>query len=160
MNLYELTNIAQELYENLQNEEVENKDEIIANTLEGLEADEAVEYCCKLIQQFSADTDTLKNEKMRLQKKQQTAENNVKRLKQNLLNFINASGQKKLKAGIFTVSKSTSQAVNITDISAVPPCFLQYEPKADKKAIKEFIKNGGGEVDGAELITNESVRVS
>lgn len=155
--LYEMTVTAKQLYELLQADEIPEK--AFKNTLEGIGADEKCESYCKIIRQFEADAEAFKNEKQRFEEKQLRAENNVKRMKKSLLDFLNASGQKKIDCGLFKVSKSTSQAVNIFDENIIPEQFLKPQPaKIDKKAIKKAITDGV-EVAGAEIITNESVRI-
>lgn len=155
--LYEMTTAAQQLYDLLQNEEID--EQVLKDTLEGMGADEKVESYCKIICQFETDSEAFKAEKQRFADKQAQAENNVKRLKNNLLLFLNASGQKKVSAGLFTVSKATNQAINIFDESLIPAEFLKPQPpKIDKTGIRNAIKSGEN-VAGAEIITNESVRI-
>lgn len=155
--LYEMTATAKTLYELLLNDEI--PEEAFLNTLEGIGVDEKVESYCKIIRQFETDAETFKLEKQRFADKQIHAENSAKRMKNSLLDFLNASGQKKVNAGLFTVSKSTSQAVNVIDESLIPEEFLKPQPpKIDKVAIKNAIKSGSSVV-GAEIVTNESVRI-
>lgn len=155
--LYEMTAMARELYELLQEDEIPK--EAFLDTLEGIGADEKIESYCKIIRQLEADRDAFKLEKQRFTDKQLHTEKNIERMKKSLLNFLNASGQKKISAGLFTVSKSTSQAVNITDESLIPKEFLKPQPpKIDKIAIKNAIK-GGVDVIGAEVVINENVRI-
>lgn len=155
--LFEMTNTAKSLYELLQNDEI--PEDAFYDTLEGIGANEKAESYCKIIRQFEADAEAFKSEKQRFSEKQARAENNIKRMKKSLLNFLNASGQKRMNAGLFIVSKSDSQSVNIIDESIIPEEFLKPQPpKVDKAAIKNAIKNGF-DVIGAEIIVNENVRI-
>lgn len=155
--LFEMTNTAKSLYELLQNDEI--PEEAFYDTLEGIGSNEKAESYCKIIRQFEADAEAFKSEKQRFADKQMRAENNIKRMKKSLLNFLNASGQKRMNAGLFIVSKSDSQSVNIIDESIIPEEFLKPQPpKVDKVAIKNAIKNGF-DVIGAEIIVNENVRI-
>ena len=91
--------------------------------------------------------------------KQRVAENAVKRMKDAIMLYLSETKQDKAAAGLFTVTKSTSKSVNITDISKLPPIyvFLQ-EPKVDKKAISDDLKMGQ-KIDGAEFIENDFIRI-
>lgn len=155
--LYEMSRAAITLYDMLQAEEID--EQVVKDTIEGMGADEKVESYCKIIRQFEADAEAYKTEKQRFAEKQSQAENNIKRLKGNLLMFLTASQQDKIKSGVFTVSKSKSKAVNIIDETIIPDEYLKPQPpKIDKTAIKKAITDGI-EVAGAEIITNESVRI-
>lgn len=157
MKLYEMAEAAKELYELLQNDEI--PEEAYFDTLEGLGTNEKVESYCKIIRQFEADAEAFKKEKQRLADKQARCENNCVRMKKSLLDFLNASGQKKINTGLFTVSKTISHAVNITDEKLIPKEFLKIQPpKIDKIALKSAI-SGGLNVIGAEVITNENIKI-
>lgn len=156
--LYELTEQASQLYELLQNEVID--EQIFADTLEGMGVEEKVESYCKIIKQLKADSDMYKAEADRVSAKKKQAENGAERMKKALLEFLVQSGQKKVKAGTFSVSKTSSQAVFISDESALPATYLiNQPPKVDKAGIKKALK-AGEEVNGAEIVTNESVRIS
>lgn len=155
--LYEMTAQATALYEMLQNEVID--EQTFADTLEALEADLKVENYCKVIKQFQADVEMFKTEIDRLTARKKTAENAVERMKGALLMFMTASGQNKVKAGSFAVTTATTQAVQITDESAIPCKYLvEQPPKVDKMSIKDALK-AGEEVAGAALVTNTGVRI-
>lgn len=155
--LYEMSEMARALYDMLQAEEID--EQVVKDTIEGMGAEEKVESCCKVIRQFEADLEAYKTEKQRFAEKQSQAEKSIKRLKDNLLMFLTASQQDKIKSGLFTVSKAKSKAVNIIDETLIPEEYLKPQPpKVDKTAIKKAITDGI-EVSGAEIITNESVRI-
>lgn len=157
MKLYELTQQAQRLYELLEAEEID--EDVFNDTLEAIGAEETVENYCKIIRQLEADATSFKAEKQRLAERQAQCENGVKRMKLLMLNYLNSTKQTKAKGGIFRVSKSNTKAVNILDETNIPDVFKISQPaKIDKAAIKQAIKSGQA-VTGAELITNESVRI-
>lgn len=155
--LYELTTQASALYEMLQNEEID--EQTFNDTLEALETDIKVENYCKVIKQLQADAEMFKGEIDRLTARKKTAENAVDRMKNALLAFLQLSGQEKVKAGSFSVSTATTQAVHITDESAIPCIYLvEQPPKVDKIGIKNALK-AGEEINGAELVNNLGVRI-
>lgn len=155
--LYELTEQATALYELLQSEEID--EQTFNDTLEAMGASEKVEAYCKLIKQLQSDAEMFKSEIDRLTARKKTAENAVDRMKNALLAFLQFSGQDKVKAGSFSVSTATTQAVNITDEKAIPCIYLvEQPPKIDKAGIKKALK-AGEEISGAELIDNKGVRI-
>lgn len=155
--LYELTAHATALYEMLQAEEID--EQTLSDTLEAMGAGEKVESYCQIIKQLQSDVDMFKGEIDRLTARKRTAENGVERMKSALLAFMIQSGQDKIKAGSFSVSTATTQAVQITDEKALPAEYLIEQPaKVDKVAIKAALKDGAT-VAGAELINNTGVRI-
>jgi chaperonin cofactor prefoldin len=155
--LYELTTQANALYELLQAEEID--EQTFNDTLEALGAGEKVESYCKVIKQLQSDVEMFKTEIDRLTARKKTTENGIDRMKNALLAFLQYSGQDKVKAGSFAVSTATTQAVQITDETAIPCAFLvEQPPKIDKIGIKNALK-AGEEISGAELINNLGVRI-
>ena len=155
--LYELSAQAHALYELLQGEEID--EQTFNDTLEAMGATDKVESYCKIIKQFQADVDMFKGEIDRLTARKKTAENGVERMKSALLDFLQASGQDKVKAGSFAVSTATTQAVEIIDEKVIPCIYLvEQPPKISKDAIKKALKSGE-KVNGARLIDNKGVRI-
>ena len=155
--LYEMTAQASQLYELLQNEEID--EQVFADTLEAMGTEEKVEGYCHVIKELQADYEKYKAESDRLAARMKTMKNGVDRMKESLLTFLRATGQNKTKGGTFTVSIGQSEQTNILDESLIPLEFKTPQPdKIDKTAIKKAIKSGL-EVTGAEIIVNESVRI-
>lgn len=155
--LYEMTAQASELYELLQNEEID--EQTFLDTLEAIGTEEKVEGYCQVIKELQADLDKFKAESDRLAARMKTTKNGIDRMKNSLLTFLSASGQNKVKAGTFSVSVGTSKQTNILDESLIPAEFKIPQPdKIDKKAIKDAIENGQA-IEGAEIVINESVRI-
>ncbi len=155
--LYEMTAQANALYELLQSEEID--EQTFIDTLEAMGAGEKIEGYCQIIKQFQSDIEMFKSEIDRVTARKKTAENAVDRMKATLLLFLQTTGQEKVKAGTFSVSTATTQAVNITDEKAIPTNYLvEQPPKIDKIGIKNALK-AGAEISGAELINNTGVRI-
>jgi CxxC motif-containing protein len=141
----------------LQAEEID--EQTFNDTLEGMGADEKIESYCKVIKQFTNDVEMFKGEIDRLTARKRTAEKAVERMKNALLVYLQFTGQDKVKAGTFSVSTATTQAVSITDEQAIPCKYLvEQPPKIDKAGIKDALK-AGEVISGAELITNKGVRI-
>ncbi len=155
--LYEMTSQAKELYDLLQGEEID--EQTYLDTLEAIGAEEKVENYCKVLKELQADFDKFKAETDRLATRMKTTNNGIDRMKDSLLSFLKGSGQEKVKAGTFTVSIGVSKQTNIIDERLIPAEFRTPQPdKLDKTAIKKAIESGIN-VLGAEIITNESVRI-
>ena len=157
MTLYEMTAQASELYELLQNEEID--EQVFLDTLEAIGTEEKIEAYCKVIKELQGDFDKYKAESDRLTARMKTAKNGIDRMKESLLLFLRVSGQEKVKAGTFAVSIGTSKQTNILDEALIPNEFKTPQPdKIDKAAIKKAIESGLT-VAGAEIIINEGVRI-
>lgn len=155
--LYELSTQAATLYEMLQGAGID--EQTFNDTLEAMGAGEKVESYCKVIKQLQSDVEMFKGEIDRLTAHKKTAENGVERMKAALLTFLQLSGQDKVKAGSFAVSTATTQAVQITDETAIPCKYLvEQPPKVDKIGIKNALK-AGEEISGAALVNNTGVRI-
>lgn len=155
--LFEMTAQANQLYELLQAEEID--EQVFADTLEAIGATEKIEGYCQVIKELQGDLDKFKAEADRIAARMKTTKNGIDRMKDSLLAFLKASGQDKVKAGTFGVSIGKSEQTNILDEALIPAEFKIPQPdKIDKTAIKNAIKNGEA-VSGAEILINESVRI-
>lgn len=157
MNIFEMTVMANELYELLTSGEID--EQTFADTLEAMGTEEKLESYCKVIRQLEADAEMLKAEKERIEKKKKTVDNSIDRMKKAVIEFMKASGSTKSTAGTFTVSLRTSKATKIIDESLIPKkYFIKQEPKLDKKTILDLLKSGE-EIKGCELQINEGVQI-
>ena len=155
--LYDLTMAAYELQTMLESGDID--EQVFQDTLEGMGGDQKIENTCKVIRNLEAEAAAYKAEKERMAERQKTCENGVKRLKQNLLDYLTACEMPKKKAGLFTVSVGTTKAVNVSNEGLLPDVyFIPQEPKIDKTAIGDALKRGES-VPGAELIENRHVRI-
>ena len=155
--LYEMTLQASQLYELLQNEDID--EQVFLDTLEAIGTNEKIESYCHVIKELQADFDKFKAEADRLTARMKTTKNGIDRMKESLLTFLRLSGQAKVKAGTFSVSIGTSKQTNILDEALIPTEYKTPQPdKIDKTAIKKAIESGV-DVAGAEIIINEGVRI-
>ena len=157
MTLYEMSAQASELYELLQNEEID--EQVFKDTLEAIGTEDKIVGYCQVIKELQGDLDKFKAESDRLSARMKTVKNGIDRMKDSLLAFLRASGQDKVKAGTFTVSIGTSKQTSILDEALIPTEYKTPQPdKIDKTAIKKAIESGIA-VAGAEIIINEGVRI-
>lgn len=157
MNLYEITGAIQQLTEMLSEGDI---DEAIYNdTLESLGANNAIEDVIKAIRNYQAEAEALKAEADKLTVKRKAAEHAADKLKSMLMDYMSRTEQKSLSAGLFKVSKGSTKAVSIYDEKALPGIYLvEQPPKPDKAAMLQALKSGE-EIPGAELITNEHIKI-
>ena len=157
MNIYELTQQALMLQEMLESGEID--DQTFADTIEAMGVAEKAENICKVIRNLEAKAAAYKAEKDRLAKRQKECENGVEKLKDSLLWHLTMMDSKKVDAGLFTVTKSSTKSAGITDETLIPDDYLKPQPPTvDKAQILKDLKEGKT-VAGAELVVSEYVRI-
>ena len=155
MTLYEMKQAAINLYEMLQADEID--EQAYNDTMEGIGADEKLEDYIYVITQYEADNVAIKTEIDRLKANKEKNDKAIERMKKAVVDFMNATGQKKANAGTFKLSLRKSESTLITDETKIPSEYLVPQPpKVDKTAIKKAIKLGI-KVDGAVIEIKESV---
>ena len=143
------------LYEMLQADEID--EQAYNDTMEGIGADEKLEDYIYVIKQCEADNVAIKTEIDRLKTNKEKNDKAIERMKKAVVDFMNATGQKKANAGTFKLSLRKSESTLITDETKIPSEYLVPQPpKVDKTAIKKAIKLGI-KVDGAVIEIKESV---
>lgn len=157
MNLYEINGSILQLAEMLESGEI---DETVYNdTVEALGVEIAVEDVVKAIRNKLAEAEAIKAEAEKLTEKKRRAEAAADGLKKMLLTYLTATQQKKVNAGMFSVSRGTSKSVEITDESAIPETYLIAQPpKVDKKQILADLK-AGQTIAGAAIKESEHVTI-
>lgn len=158
MKLYELS----KAYQNLLDMQDELDEQTFTDTLETIqdEVEHKAENTAKIIRTMEAEAKALKEEEERLAYRRKSIENRIRRLKDYLLDNLEASGVNKVKGKHLSVRiQKTPPSVNILDEKAIPEQFyVEQQPKLNKKALIEELKNGG-KITGAELIQKRSLRI-
>lgn len=121
--------------------------DMIADTLDGIEweLEAKVEQILAVCKNETAYAEALKEESKRLAERSAAATNRVASMKDYVAQSLETAGKKSLKAGIHQVTvRAPSKSVDITDASAIPPEFVEYETtiKPDKLAIKHQLESG------------------
>ncbi len=144
MTLYEITG---ELLE-LQNMIEEGMDpDVINDTIESVEFDleQKAEGYVMVIRNLEAQAKAIKDEEKRLREKRLAAENGIERLKKRLFDSMNATGKKKLNAGVFTLSvQKNGGALPViidADVENMPKEMLKIDIKPDTKRIAELLQD-------------------
>ena len=144
--IYELKAEFDKLWMILEEELVD--DDALLGAFETAQEDLAIklENCCKYIKNQEALIEGLKEEKKRLNAKQKSAENAIERLKKLMKDAVEASGDKKIPCGTFTVAIQKNPPKLILDVESVydvPDEFLKYaEPEVRSKDALDAIKAG------------------
>ena len=144
MTLYEITG---ELLE-LQNMIEEGADpDVVNDSIESVEFDleQKAEGYVMVIRNLEAQAKAIKDEEKRLREKRLAAENGIERLKKRLFDSMNATGKKKLNAGVFTLSvQKNGGALPViidADVENMPKEMLKVDIKPDTKKIAELLQD-------------------
>lgn len=159
MNLYEITveqmnlnNLLEESYGELTPELEEalkiNKENLVTKA----------EGYAKAIKNYKAEQDALAEEIKKLQAKKKVCENAIARMKDALSTAMDTFDMPKVQAGLFKISLSKSESVNIIDEDAVPMEYKKATYTVSKTDIKNAI-DGGLVVKGVEIKENKSVTI-
>lgn len=151
--LYEIAND----YAKLMDEDFDP--DFIADTLSGIEGmlEDKIENCLAVIKNELAYAESLKAESKKLAERAKSSELRADRIKEYIAASLETAGKKSLKAGLHQVTvRAPSKSVEITDSSALPSEFVEYETniKPDKLAIKKQLE-AGIEVPGAQIKTGK-----
>lgn len=147
--------------EELTEEQKEMLDEALCNLCEDIEV--KLEGYSKVIRNIEADIEGIKAEEKRLAARRKTMENRIENLKKAMAYAMKATGTKKVKGDLFTISIQANPKSVVIDeqyIENIPPKYLiPQEPKIDKKLLKEDIE-AGADLEGiAHLEQTEGIRI-
>jgi len=156
--LYELTSN----YRKLQLLADETDPEVFNDTMASIDdaiQDKAIGYA-KVINSMAADVADISEEIKRLQARKNAVENNINRLKANLIDAFHTADINQVKDSLFTIKiRHNPASVHMIDDKEVPVDYYQPQPmKLSKTLIKKALKNGK-EVPGAELTHSESLLI-
>nr|DAE97131.1 MAG TPA: resistance protein [Caudoviricetes sp.] len=153
--LYELTGQFLDIYN------MDLDDETKADTLESIDwnsdYEDKVENYIKVIKNNEADIEARKNEIKRLTELNRADERKNERLKEVLKESMDLTGHERVDTSLFKVSFRKSEAVEVDDL-LLPEAYKVATWKADKKRLKEDLKNGL-EILGAELVERKNLSI-
>ena len=151
MTLYEMTEEARRLYEMLEAGDID--EQVVADTMECIGAEEKLESYAYIQKQLEVEIDAYKSEVDRMLARMNSLQKQVDRLKAAQVEYMIATGQRKAKAGTFSLFCRDTLSCEILDESMIPPEFRVEVPastRPDKKAMLAAMKEGQ-EVSGAQL---------
>ncbi len=112
-----------------------------------------------LIKNLTAYADAFKEEKKRLTRHQQIAENKVERLKSYLKFIMQKNGDKVVEAGTFKFSFRSSSSILVDDPTKLPAEFQKITVEAKKIELKEALE-GGAVIEGVSVAHGENLVIS
>lgn len=152
MKLYEMTETARQLYALLSAGEID--EQTVTDTMEAIGAEEKLESYVYVQKTLEAELAAFKAEKERICSRIDSLTKQIDRMKAAQIAFMQATNQRRAKAGTFSLALRESEAVYVTDESEIPAAFWKPQPaKLDKAAVKAALK-AGETVAGAALQTN------
>ena len=125
-----------------------------------LAIEDKLENIGKVIRNLDGEMEMLKNEETRLADKRKALEANKNRLRMYVEDQLAITGKDKAKAGLFTFAmQNNAPSLKVVDENKIPKdYFIPSDPKLDKTAIKNAIKDGD-DIPGAELVRGRSLRI-
>lgn len=159
MTLYEITDNMRQLMELLDEENEYSGDFVdIWESAEGELANKVNTYC-KLIKMYSKEAENIKEEKERLQKRQQAAERKAQQLKSMLVDNLQAVGYDKYKTDLFTLY-SFKKKLSKYSTADVPEQFKieKVSKVVDEAKLKAALDENGGNLGFVKYISNCTIR--
>lgn len=163
--LYELTNEYKDIYEQMDNPDVDEESFLDMLSLINEDIHEKAENYAKVIKNTEGDIDAYKKEIDRLTEKKKSAEKRIDYMKHRLQYAMETTGEKKFSTTLFSfnVQKNPPSCELDVDDDKIPEEFHVVQPdKIDKKALIAALKdeNKAKELEGiAHLIQTESLRI-
>lgn len=158
MTLYELNEAMRNFVLEIDEEtgEILNADEIDLLTLEH---NEKLKNCVWWYKNKKAEAEALKAEKMKLAKRQQTAERQAEWMKCYIDADLDGKDFKPEDDVTVNVTYRKSKVVECSNIYDVPDDYLRYkEPELDKTKVKKAFKEGI-DVDGCEIVEKNNIQI-
>lgn len=160
MNLFEISNEYLAILQLAEDPDVDP--EVLADTMEGIEADfeDKADAYAYIIASLKGDAGTIDAELKRLKARKDSVEANADRLKKSLEEAMKATGKVKFKTALhsFGIQKNP-QSVYIIEGEKIPDEYLiPQEPRIDKRAILADLK-AGKTFSFAELQQTEGLRI-
>lgn len=104
-----------------------------------LDKERKLENVALWVKNLNSDIEDYKAEKQIFEKKIKATNDKIEWLKNYLANSLNGS---KFKTARVSVFYRNSERVVIEDATQLPTTFISFEPKIDKRSLKEALKNG------------------
>lgn len=158
MQLYELAQSYQELYQKAAEEETDSA--LLSSTLAAIDDafDDKAEKTAYVVKNLEADAKALGDEIKRLQGRKKRAERNAQSLKDYLFDHMSALDKRRIKTPYMDISiRNNPKSVKV-DESHLPADYFVETRRADKAKIKAALQAGEA-VPGAELIQKQSLQI-
>lgn len=145
MSLYEITGRLAVLRDMIESEAISEED--ASDTMEAIlqEQEDGYENAVKWIRDIEADIEAVKAEAEKLAEKKKALEGRKERVRDYILRSMQASGQTKVKAGVFKIFERKPVIVYVPSVSVdeMPPELLRVKKEFSATAAKEWAKTHG-----------------
>lgn len=145
MSLYEITGRLAALRDMIESEAISEED--AADTMDAIlqEQEDGYENAVKWIRDIEAEIEAVKAEAEKLAEKKKALEGRKERVKQAIMRSMSASGQTKVKAGIFSISWKNPpiKYVPSVPLECMPEDFKRVKEEFSATAAKEWAKAHG-----------------
>lgn len=157
MTLYEINQELENAFDSLIDPETgEILDDACVLDALTMERNEKIENIALMIKNLRADAEAINAEAKKLKARAKACENRSEWLRSYLA--MNLEGEE-FKSPRAAISWRRSEAVNVTDVWALPAEYIRMaDPEPDKTAIKKALKSGET-VNGATLVENYSLQI-
>ncbi|EAD3054298.1 hypothetical protein D7212_05600 [Listeria monocytogenes] len=135
--------------------------ELLKDTLESIddELETKAENVAFVIKELEGQSLILEKETKRLAERENTINNNVKRLKQSLFDAMITAKKQKIKTNLFTLDiRKNPPSVIVEDESKLLNYLIEQPKKLDKTKLGDDLKKGI-EVPGAKIIQTERLQI-
>lgn len=162
MNLYELSHNYQELLDLMESVDTTdpNYAQALTDTLDSIgdAIDDKAEGYVMVANQLQHDIAMVKDEISRLSDKQKALQNNLSKLKDTLVNEMQATGKEKIKTPRFTIwVQNNPQSLKIMDERNIPfEFYIPQAPKLNKRELLKHVKSHP--IDGVEITQEKGLR--
>lgn len=162
-NIYELTADMMKILSMMDDPELNQQ--TLKDTMEGIEGayEDKFDGYAAVIRQLTGYINELEEEKKRIDARKVAFENNVKKMKQIMLDSMNMTGKTKFKTAknsFWTQKNKASVVIDAKSVWDIPEDFRRYkDPEPDKTKIGEAIAAGQDFTGIAHMEQTESVRI-
>lgn len=157
MSLFEMSQTAKQLYELLESGDID--EQILLDTMESIGASAKLEDYVHVTKSFEAEITMYDTEIKRLTENKRLLQNRIEYMKQKMIEFMQATGQKTANAGTFKLTMRESKSCEVENIDLIPLQYMREIPakfEPDKAAMLKALKSGE-QISGAKLKTGYSI---
>lgn len=157
MTLFQMSDTARQLQQLIESGDIDEA--VLLDTMEAIGASAKLEDYVYVLKYMEAEMSLYDTEITRLQENKRILENRVEYLKEKVIDYMKASGQKSANAGTFKLTMRESKSCEVTDESLIPLEYMVEIPatmRPDKIQMLKDLK-AGKTIEGASLKTKYSV---
>ncbi|MCW6661864.1 siphovirus Gp157 family protein [Aerococcaceae bacterium NML201209] len=160
MNLYELAQSFKEVEQKLNLADSDDELQFYADTLDSIEVvfEEKIENIAKWIKNLDAEEEALYNEEKRLNARRKAISNRKESLKNYALQAMQLKDVTNVRGEVLKINiRNNAPSLVVQDGANIPKgYYIPQEPKLDRTALKQAVKQGA-KYDGVALVSSQSI---